>query len=78
MVEGRDFRQRGFEFIRFLDPRIAEVAHAGLGEGHDAGDAVDAAQQAGLVAHGARAVAGAGAVGDAAIEGHADDADINR
>ena len=78
VVEGRDFRQRGFEFIRFLDPGIAEVAHAGLGEGHDAGGAVDAAEQAGLVAHRARAVAGAGAVGDTAIEGHADDADIHR
>ena len=39
---------------------------------------VDAADQAGLVAYLARTMAGAGSVGGAAIERHADQSDINQ
>jgi hypothetical protein len=57
--------------------RIAEIAHAAGIKRGNAGHAIDPAQQARLITHRARTVAGAGSVGDAAIERHADDGDIS-
>src|ERR1035437_659605 len=75
-IEAGDLPQRDLQLVWLLQPAIAEIAHQRDGEGGDAGGGVDPAQQRGLLAHRARAVPRAGAVGDAAVERHADQADI--
>ena len=68
---------RALEFERFLDPGIAEIGDPAQRIGIDAGRLVDAPHQARLVADLTRPVAGAGAVGHAAVERHADEPDID-
>ena len=76
-VEGFDFLESGFQVVGAFDPAVAEVADASFFEGSGAGGVVVGAKEAGLVADFARAVASAGSVGHAAVEGDADDTDVD-
>ncbi len=75
--DGFDLAMRALELERFFDPGIAEIGDPAQRIGIDAGRLVDAPHQARLVADLARPVAGAGAVGHAAVERHADQPDID-
>ena len=63
--------------IKRVDGRIAAIAAFDPVEGRQAGDMMDTAHQARLVATLARTVSGASAVGRPAIEGYADEGDID-
>ena len=60
-----------------VEPRVADVGDAAERERIDAKDVMRRAHQRGEIAHRARPVAGAGAVGRAAVEGNAGDADVD-
>ena len=66
-----------FELEWLLDPGIAEVGDTHQIERCDAGRLVMLAHQRRLASHLARAVPRAGTVGHPAVEGHADDADVD-
>src|SRR5688572_2538450 len=71
-----DLLEARFEMEGPLDPGVAEVADAAEVEGRHPARLVDLADERGLVADLARSVSRAGAVGDAAVEGDADEADL--
>ena len=75
-IEAGNFVQGADQLVRLFDPAIAQVADSGHGERRHAGGRVNAAKQARLFTHRARPVAGAGPVGYAAVERHANDADV--
>ena len=66
--EGGDFGERPLQLEGPLDPSISKIGHANEVERRHAGCLIDLADEQRLVADGARAVARAGAVGDATIE----------
>ena len=72
-----DFGMSAFELEWLLDPGIAEVGDTHQIERCDAGRLVMLAHQRRLASHLARAVPRAGTVGHPAVEGHADDADVD-
>ncbi len=76
-IEAFDAAQR-IEQVDGINRRITEVADPHQVVGRNAADVMHLAHQAGQVTHLARAMAGTGAVGGAAVPGHADQADLQR
>lgn len=76
VVKGFDLTESGFEIVGAFNPAVAEVSDTGLIEGGGAGGVVIGAEEGGLVANFPGSVAGTGAVGDAAVEGNADNANV--
>ena len=76
-IEGGDLVERALEMERALHPGVAEIGDPAELIGCDAARLIDLAHQRGLVADLARPVPGAGAVGHAAVEGHADQPDVD-
>src|SRR6266536_2960490 len=70
-------RDTGGRCRRSDDPGIPQIGDADEVEGGDAGRLVDLADKRRMVADVARPVAGACAVGDATVERHADEADVD-
>src|SRR5438132_588195 len=75
--EASDFTERSLQLEWAFDPRIPQIGDADKVEGGDAGRLVDLADQRRMVADVARPVAGAWAVGDATVERHADEANVD-
>ena len=72
-----DVVEAGFQIKRTLHPGVADIGHTAQVVGTDAAGLIDLAHQARLIADLPRPVACAGAIGDAAIEGHTDHGDVH-
>src|SRR6516165_12475868 len=75
--EGGNFCERPLQLEGPFDPGISQIGDADEVEGRHAGRLIDLADERRLVADVARAVARAWAVGDATVERHADEADVD-
>src|SRR5262249_40860918 len=75
--EGGNFGERPLQLEGPFDPGVSQIGDADEVEGRHPGRLVDLADERRLVADVARAVARAGAVGDATVERHADEADVD-
>ena len=67
--EGGDFGERALQLEGPFDPGISQIGDANELEGRHAGRLIDLADKRRLVADVARAVARAGAAGDATVDG---------
>src|SRR5215813_8731844 len=75
--EGGDFGERPLQLEGPFDPGVSQIGDADEVEGRHAGRLIDLADERRLVADVARAMARAWAVGDATVERHADEADVD-
>src|SRR6478609_9642201 len=75
--EGGDFGQRALQLQGPFDPGISQIGDADEVEGRHAGRLIDLADERRLVAKVARAVTRAWAVGDATVERHANETDVD-
>src|SRR6266853_4307835 len=75
--EGSDFGERALQLEGPFDPGISQIGDANELEGRHAGRLIDLADERRLVADVARAVARAWAIGDATVERHADETDVD-
>src|ERR1700738_3744586 len=75
--EGDDFGERALQLEGPFDPGISQIGDADEVEGRHAGRLIDLADERRLVADVAWAVARAWAVGDATVERHADETDVD-
>src|SRR6266481_2842541 len=77
MSEYGDFGERALQLEGPFDPSISQIGDADEVEGRHAGRLIDLADERRLVADVARAVARAWTVGDATVERHADETDVD-
>jgi hypothetical protein len=75
--EGGDFGERALQLEGPFDPGISQIGDADEVEGRHAGRLIDLADERRLVAKVARAVTRAWAVGDATVERHANETDVD-